>query len=152
MPAERSHLVAKLLIGNAFVPERVLIFGSILVRNYRGWLSSDEVIALKLETSAERKRANGEKLLKGLEYYPSGSVVDGLGAALLGRCQMVNVRGTLCVTWPEFDSSVVNLIKGLLQRDVMPGLELSLSDGKIDEFLSKFGRNKDRVLESELYT
>ena len=152
VPAERSHAVAKLLIGNGFLPEKVLILDSILARNYRGWLSSDEVIAFKLETSAEKKRVIGEKLLKDLEYYPSGSVVDGLGAAILGRCQMMNIRGSLCVTWPEFDASVVNLIKGFLQKDVLPGLELSLSDDKSDELLSKFGRSKDRLFDCELYT
>ncbi|KAI4314024.1 hypothetical protein L6164_026967 [Bauhinia variegata] len=150
--AERSHSVAKQLIGGWIVPERVLVLDSVRIQNYRGRLSSDEAFALKLETSAERKREIGGKLLKGLEYYPSGSVVDGLGAALLARSQMLNIRGSLCVSWPEFDASVVSLIKGLLQSDVLPGLELSLSGGKIDQLPLKFGRSKDHLIESELYT
>ncbi|KAJ1412050.1 hypothetical protein SESBI_20689 [Sesbania bispinosa] len=39
---------------------------------------------------------DGEKLLGELEYYPSGSVADGLGAAILGRCQILNLRASLC--------------------------------------------------------
>ncbi|KAJ0734893.1 hypothetical protein HanPI659440_Chr11g0425611 [Helianthus annuus] len=51
---------------------------------------------MKLETSKERK---GAPLLKSLSYFPSGSVVEGLGAALLGCCQMMNIKATLCVSW-----------------------------------------------------
>ncbi|KAF7808971.1 Trigger factor [Senna tora] len=149
---ERSHSVAKLLIGDRIAPKRVVVLGSIRIQNYRGRLSSDEAFAYKLETSSERKSVIGEKLLKGLEYYPSGSVVDGLSAALLGRCQILNIRGVLCVSWPEFDASVVSLIKGLLQKDVLPGLDLSSSDERSDELPLKFGRSKDHHFESDLYT
>ncbi|XP_054810386.1 uncharacterized protein LOC129311915 [Prosopis cineraria] len=148
---ERSHSVAKLLVGDRVAPKRVLILDSIRIQNYRGRLSSDEAFAFKLETAAERKKGVDEKLLKGLEYYPSGSVVDGLSAALLGRCQILNIRGVLCVSWPEFDASVVSLVKGLVQRDVLPGLDLSLSYIKGDELPLKFGRSKDHLSEFDLY-
>ncbi|KAJ7953995.1 Fatty acid desaturase (Delta-4 desaturase) [Quillaja saponaria] len=147
--AERSHSVAKLLIGDRIVSRRMLILDSIHGQNFRGRLSSDEEFAFKLETLAERK---GERLLKGLEYYPSGSVVDGLGAALLGRCQMKNIKASLCVSWPEYGASVLSLIKGLLQKDVLPGLELNFSEEDSSGFLSRFGRGKDHLFESELYT
>ncbi|KAI4357924.1 hypothetical protein L6164_001840 [Bauhinia variegata] len=74
--AERSHSVAKLLIGDRIIPQRVLVLDSVRSQNYRGWLSLFQAFALKLESSAERKMEIGRKLLKGLEYYPSGSVVD----------------------------------------------------------------------------
>ncbi|KAK4753538.1 hypothetical protein SAY87_001642 [Trapa incisa] len=47
-------------------------------------------------------------LLKDLEYFPSWSTIDGLAAALLAPCEMRNIKGILCVSWPEFDSSVMN--------------------------------------------
>lgn len=73
--------------------------------------------------------------------------MDGLGAAILARCQLMNIRASLCVSWPRFDKSVVALIKGLLGRRVLPGFEFGLSD---DEVL-KIGRSRDRVVHSELY-
>ncbi|RDY01093.1 Peroxidase 11, partial [Mucuna pruriens] len=123
VPAHRAHAVARLLLGDRIRPDSVLVFDSLQARNYRGKLSSDETVAFKLETSAERKRRDGEKLLGELAYYPSGSVVDGLGAAILARCQALNIRASLCVSWPQFDASVVSLIKGLLQRGVLRGFE-----------------------------
>ncbi|KAI9077603.1 hypothetical protein K1719_040440 [Acacia pycnantha] len=79
----------------------------------------------------------------GLEYYPSGSVVDGLSAALLERCQILKIKGVLCVSWPEFDASVVSLMKGLVQRDVLPGLDLNLSDEKcIEQGISSLSHEK----------
>lgn len=116
--------------------------------NHRGLLSSDRAVAFKLESLAERKRADGEKkLLDGLEYYPSGSVVDGLGAAILGRCQVLNIRASLCVSWPQFDGSVVLLLKDLLRRCALPEFDFGLSG---DDVL-KYGKSKDHVFQSHLY-
>lgn len=150
--AERSHIVSKLLIGDRIIPERVLILDSVQSRNFRGKLPPDETYAFKLETSSERKGlGEGSSLLKGLDYFPSGSVVDGLAAALLGRCQMKNIKGTLCVSWPEFGASVVSLVKSLLHRNVLSGLDLSLNGDGGDEYL-RFGWTKDPSFDSELYT
>uniref|UniRef100_A0A5B7CDN7 Proteasome assembly chaperone 1 n=1 Tax=Davidia involucrata TaxID=16924 RepID=A0A5B7CDN7_DAVIN len=153
--AERSHAVAKLLIGEQVVPERVLILDSVQSRNFRGKLSPDERIAFKLETSLERKGLGDDcgdsSLLKGLDYFPSGSVVDGLAAALLGRCQMEKIKGTLCVSWPEFGSSVMLLVKSLLLKHVLPGLEYS-TVGNDEEECSRLGRIKSHPLDSELYS
>ncbi|KAH7515437.1 hypothetical protein FEM48_Zijuj10G0026200 [Ziziphus jujuba var. spinosa] len=148
--AERSHVAAKLLIGGDISPQRVVVFDAIQSRNFRGKLSPDETLGFKLETSSERKGVGGG--LKGLEYFPSGSVVDGLGAALLGRCQMKNIKGSLCVTWPEFGVDVVSLVKSLLVGNLLPGLDLSIGgcDGG-DEF-SGSGQIKDHFYDSELYT
>ncbi|KAA8529274.1 hypothetical protein F0562_033927 [Nyssa sinensis] len=153
--AERSHAVAKLLIGEQIIPERVLILDSVQSRNFRGRLSSDETYAFKLETSVERKGLDDgfgdSSLLRGLDYFPSGSVIDGLGAALLGRCQMKMIKGTLCVSWPEFGGSVMSMVKSLLLKDVLPGLEYSI-DGEVEEEHSRFGPIKNHLLDSELYT
>ncbi|CAL5350024.1 unnamed protein product [Camellia sinensis] len=132
--AERSHAVAKLLIGEQIVPEKVLILDSIQSRNFRGKLSPDETFAFKLETSQQRKRLGNDgcgdsSLLKGIDYFPSGSMVDGLSAALLGQCQMKKIKGTVCVSWPEFGGSVALLVKSLLLKDVLPGFEYSIVDG-----------------------
>ncbi|CAL5338525.1 unnamed protein product [Camellia sinensis] len=145
--AERSHAVAKLLIGEQIVPEKVLILDSIQSRNFRGKLSPDETFAFKLETSQQKKGL----LLKGVDYFPSGSVVDGLSAALLGRCQMRTIKGTLCVSWPEFGGSVASLVKSLLLKDVVPGLEYSI-DGEVEDVCLRIGRINDHPLDSELYT
>ncbi|KAF7131871.1 hypothetical protein RHSIM_Rhsim09G0117300 [Rhododendron simsii] len=147
---ERSHAVAKLLIGEQIIPEKVLVLDSVQSRNFRGKLSPDETIAFKLETSQQRKGlgdgCGDSSLLKGLDYYPSGSVVDGLGAALLGRCQMKKMKGTLCVSWPEFGGSVATVVKTLLVNN-LPELEYVFDSDSEDVF--GFG---NKPLDSELYT
>ncbi|GLT34545.1 hypothetical protein SLA2020_090540 [Shorea laevis] len=152
--AERSHTVARMLIGEDIVPERVLILDSVQSSNFRGKLSADETLAFKLETSAERGAlaggSGGSPMLKGLDYFPSGSMIDGLPAALLSRCQLRNIKGTSCVSWPEFGGSVVALVKSLLQS-VLPNLDFSLKGEGEDQY-AKFSQIKDRPFDSELYT
>ncbi|PKI62507.1 uncharacterized protein LOC116198481 [Punica granatum] len=151
---ERCHAIAKMLIGEQIVPDRVLILASVQSQNFRGRLSADESFALKLETSKERKdsvRGSGSSsLLKGLEYFPSGSMVDGLAAALLARCEMRNIKGALCVSWPEFDSSLVSLLKSILQKNVLPGVDFGLCNGGRDD-LRSFGFKDHSSLDSDLY-
>jgi hypothetical protein len=147
--AERSHIVAKSLIGDRIIPNRVLILDSVKRSNFRGTLSPDDTCAFKLETSIERKGMDdGSSMLKELVYFPSGSMIDGLAAALLGRCQMRNVKGTLCLSWPEFNDSVVSLVKSLLLKNVLPGFDLRLKKVREDEF----SRFKDHSFDSDLYT
>lgn len=145
---DRSHTVAKLLIGEEIMPERVLILDSIQNQNFRGKLPPDETFAFKLETSAARKDL--PSLLKDVDYFPSGSMVDGLPAALLSRCQLKNIKGTLCVLWPEFGRSAVPFIQSLLQRNVLPDLDFSLNNG--EDSYSRFSQNKNHPFDSELYT
>lgn len=141
--SERTHAIAKTLIGQQIIPDRVLILDSVQARNFRGRISTDDTFAMKLETSVERK---GVPLLKSLNYFPSGSVLEGLGAALLSRCQMKNIKGTLCVLWPEFGFSVMLLVKDLLLKDVLPpGMELKIDANGEDG-------HKNHYLDSELYT
>ncbi|KAI3877718.1 hypothetical protein MKW98_020199 [Papaver atlanticum] len=44
---------------------------------------------------------NSEVMVKGLDYFPSGSVIDGISAALLARYQIKKIRVTLSITWPQ---------------------------------------------------
>ncbi|XP_071690159.1 uncharacterized protein [Rutidosis leptorrhynchoides] len=145
--SERAHMISKTLIGNQIIPERVLILDSIQARNFRGRISTDDTFAMKLETSSERKSV---PLLKSLTYFPSGSVIEGLGAALLSYCQMKNIKGSLCVLWPEVGNSVTSMVKDLLVKEVLPGMELKFDANGEDEGL-RFGL-KNHYLDSELYT
>ncbi|KAI3934503.1 hypothetical protein MKW92_031297 [Papaver armeniacum] len=141
---ERSHTVAKLLIdGKKIHPEKVLILDSIESRNFRGKLPPDEILGFKLETMEEK--LNGEVMVKGLDYFPSGSVIDGISAALLARCQIKKIRATLCVTWPQNGYSVISYLKSVVLKDVLP--KLTLSSVVLDSDLVR-----DSRYESELYT
>ncbi|KAH0858385.1 hypothetical protein HID58_086646, partial [Brassica napus] len=73
---------SRLLIGQDIIPERVIILDSIQSRNFRGRLSPDETLAAKLETSSEKKAVTSRV---NLDYFPPGSVIDGLSASLLSR-------------------------------------------------------------------
>lgn len=147
--AERSHAVAKLLIGEQIIPERVFILESVQSRNFRGQLSKDDAFAFKLETSSERNGTSDSPLITSLDYFPSGSMVDGLAAALLAQCQLRKIRGTLCLSWPEFAISSTLLVKSILLK-VLPGVDLASIVNDEDSF-SRITRDKD-LLDSDLYT
>ncbi|KNA18711.1 hypothetical protein SOVF_068290 [Spinacia oleracea] len=155
VPAERCHAVSKLLLGEKIVPERVLILDSVQIQKFRGKLSRDDTVAYKLETSLERKGFGespvGSSLLKDMGYFPSGSVVDGLAAALLARCQIRNMRGILCVSWPEYGKPVMQLVKSLLVKDILPDFDFSSSTSYEDESL-KSSWPKNPLFDTELYT
>ncbi|CAH8311609.1 unnamed protein product [Eruca vesicaria subsp. sativa] len=146
---ERANLVSRLLIGQDIVPERVIILDSIQSRNFRGRLSPDEALAAKLETSCEKKAAATSRL--NLDSFPSGSVIDGLSASLLSRCQVKNIRGTLVVSWPEFDPSVVRFVGGLL-KSIVPGMDITSVGKDLEMYSSRSGLKKDAWLDSDLYT
>uniref|UniRef100_A0A1J3FHK8 Proteasome assembly chaperone 1 n=1 Tax=Noccaea caerulescens TaxID=107243 RepID=A0A1J3FHK8_NOCCA len=146
---ERSNLVSRLLIGQDIIPERVVILDSIQSRNFRGRLSPDETLAAKLETSSEKKAAATSRV--NLDYFPSGSVVDGLSASLLSRCQIKNIRGTLVVSWPEFGPSVVRFV-GALLKNIVPGLDIASVNKDLEKYSSRTGLKKDAWLDSDLYT
>ncbi|MED6199371.1 hypothetical protein PIB30_075347 [Stylosanthes scabra] len=147
IPSHHSHAITKTLIGHQIRPQSVLLFDSLVPSNHRGRLTSDEAVAFKLDTSAEQKAADGEKILEGVEYYPSGSIVDGLAAAILARCQLLNLRASLCVSWSEFDRSVMVLIANLLRDGVLRGCD----DLRFGDHVMRFGRKKGRGFGSELY-
>ncbi|CAF1920058.1 unnamed protein product [Brassica oleracea var. botrytis] len=149
VPPERSNLVSRLLVGQDIVPARVIILDSIQSRNFRGRLSPDEALAAKLETSSEKKAAATSRL--SLDYFPSGSVIDGLSASLLSRCQLKNIRGTLVVSWPEFDPSVVRFL-GALLKSIVPSLDIKSVDKDLEKYSSRTGLKRDAWLDSDLYT
>lgn len=151
VPAERCHAVSRLLLGEKITPERVLILDSIQIQKFRGKLSRDDTVAYKLETSSERKGlGESSGLLSDLDYFPSGSVVDGLASALLARCQIRNIRGTLCVSWPEFGKHVMQLVRSLLLKNVIPDFDFSSTSYKDENLKSSW--LKDPLLDTELYT
>ncbi|KAJ4765761.1 Proteasome assembly chaperone 1 [Rhynchospora pubera] len=96
---ERSRAVAKCLIGGV-KPDQVVIFDCIKSQNYRGRIEVDETLAFKLETKQQRLD-KGNLSVSGVDYLPSGSVMDGLGAVILTESQMKGIKGTLVATWPE---------------------------------------------------
>ncbi|CAN8266549.1 unnamed protein product [Cochlearia groenlandica] len=145
---ERSNLVSRLLIGQDIVPERVLVLDSIQSRNFRGRLSPDETLAAKLETTSEKK----DKSRVNLDYFPSGSVVDGLSASLLSRCQLKNIRGTLVVSWPEFGPSVIRFV-GALVKSIVPILDVESVNKDLEKYSSsRTGLKRDALFDSDLYT
>ncbi|KAJ3694623.1 hypothetical protein LUZ60_010103 [Juncus effusus] len=96
---ERSRAVAKCLLEGVKA-EKVLILDSLKSQNYRGRIHVDETLAFKLETVKQRESVE-KKIINGIDYLPSGSVMDGLGAAILTECQMRGLKGTLLAHWPE---------------------------------------------------
>lgn len=84
--------------------------------------------------------------MRGLDYLPSGSVVDGLGAAIIAECQMRRIKGTLVATWPANGrSTVLPIIRSLL-KDL--GI-LSESDSNIEFVVGYPGSS---WYDSDLYT
>ncbi|KAL2904841.1 Proteasome assembly chaperone 1 [Bienertia sinuspersici] len=154
VPAERCHAVSKLLLCEKIVPERVLVLDSIQIQKFRGRLSRDDTVVYKLATSSQRKgfgeSPRGPSLLKDMEYYPSGSVVDGLAAALLARCQIRDIQGSLCISWPEFGKPVMHLIRSLLMKDVLPDFDFSSTNYEDESLKSNWLKNP--LLDAELYT
>ncbi|CAG7862220.1 unnamed protein product, partial [Brassica rapa] len=111
----------------------------------RAIISPDETLAAKLETSSEKKAATTSRV--NIDYFPSGSVIDGLSASLLSRCQVKNIRGTLVVSWPEFGPSVIRFV-GALLKSIVPSLDV----GSVNKDLEKYSSRKDAWIESDLYT
>ncbi|ERN05018.1 uncharacterized protein LOC18433185 [Amborella trichopoda] len=114
--ADRASALAK-LVFDEIKPEKTLIFGSIQSCNYRGTLPVDETLVFKLETSKQRDcKDEGDALgfVKDLSYFPSGNLIDGVGAALLAKCQIRGRNGILLVSWPEYGGSIVSLLKSFM--------------------------------------
>ncbi|PIA56268.1 hypothetical protein AQUCO_00700540v1 [Aquilegia coerulea] len=144
IPAERAHSIAKFLFEK-ILPEKVLILESIQSRNFRGKLPPDEELMFKLET-LEEKCCLGDLIVKDLEYFPCGSLIDGLAAAILARCQLKKIRATLVVSWPELGRSAVEKVKSLLQG-VLPDVNFNFSNGDLGVY-----RIRNSRANSEMYT
>ncbi|XP_047053242.1 uncharacterized protein LOC124659405 [Lolium rigidum] len=99
VPAHRARAAARSLIS-ALQPEEVLVLDAVRSGAYRGRLAADETVEGKLETSAAR-RLGGVGAAKGVAALaPPGSVIDGLGAALMAECQIRGKAASMVVTWP----------------------------------------------------
>ncbi|MQL75615.1 hypothetical protein Taro_008005 [Colocasia esculenta] len=126
--ADRARAVAKRLLED-LSPAGVLVLDSVRSGGFRGCLSADEALVFKLET-AEQRAAGSGTALRSVPYYPTGSVADGLSAALLAECQMKKLRGTLCLTWPEAgDPAAVSLLEAVLRDFLPPDLGLRSDKG-----------------------
>lgn len=108
--------------------ERVLVLDAIRAGNFRGRVDVEEGMVFKLESEEERRR-NVNQNLKTVEYLPTGSVMDGIGAAVLAECQMRKVRGTIVATWPENEKVGCDflLVMGNVLRDFLPEVDLGYS-------------------------
>lgn len=138
---ERSSTWAKTLLREVR-PEKVVVVGSIPSQHFRGKLSTDETLIFKLETLVQRLDEK-DGALKGVPYFPSGSMIDGLAAALLTQCQVMKLKGRLLVSWPDYDSSVVNLLTSVLKK-VCPTVDFGVS--------AKTPLFKALRVDSDLYT
>uniref|UniRef100_A0ACD5VWY4 Uncharacterized protein n=1 Tax=Avena sativa TaxID=4498 RepID=A0ACD5VWY4_AVESA len=99
VPAHRARAAARSLIS-ALQPEEVLVLDAVRSGAYRGRLAADEPVEGKLETSAAR-RQGGVGAAKGVAALaPPGSVMDGLGAAVMTECEIRGKAASMVVTWP----------------------------------------------------
>ncbi|KAL5227516.1 hypothetical protein ABZP36_015781 [Zizania latifolia] len=100
VPAHRARAAARSLVS-ALQPEEVLVLDAARSGAYRGRLAADEPVEGKLETRAARRRG-GVGAARGVAVLaPPGSVVDGLGAAVMTECEMRGKAASMVVTWPE---------------------------------------------------
>ncbi|KAK3159712.1 hypothetical protein QOZ80_1BG0050130 [Eleusine coracana subsp. coracana] len=99
VPAHRARAAAKALVSK-LKPEEVLVLDAVRSDAYRGSLAADEPVEGKLETRAAR-RQGGVGAARGVAALaPPGSVVDGLGAAVLAECEIRGKAASMVVTWP----------------------------------------------------
>ncbi|XP_037409563.1 uncharacterized protein LOC119272074 [Triticum dicoccoides] len=99
IPAHRTRAAARSLISG-LQPEEVLVLDAVRSGAYRGRLSADELVEGKLETGAARRRG-GVGAAKGVAALaPPGSVMDGLGAAVMTECEIRGKAASMVVTWP----------------------------------------------------
>eukprot|EP00250_Pteridium_aquilinum_P033979 c6792_g1_i1 orf=448-1365(-) len=121
---ERANSWARVVL-EALVPERVLMVAMVQREHFRGKLSADDEVVFRLETDALRtegsERAQGELSLKDsvreqgiVPYFPSGSLISGLPAAVLTRCQLLGLKARLLLSWPEAGSSATSFLASVL--------------------------------------
>ncbi|KAL2608672.1 hypothetical protein R1flu_027245 [Riccia fluitans] len=123
VPEEGAYLWTKTLF-QAIQPERVLILGLTPIYHFRGKLSSDEPSYFLLETDHQKREGKADLIYSKMEemedlkpvapYYPSGSLVDGLAAALLTHSQLRGIRGRLLLTWPAEDYRLAQMLAATL--------------------------------------
>ncbi|KAH7285108.1 hypothetical protein KP509_33G013300 [Ceratopteris richardii] len=126
---ERANAWAKAVLG-AIAADTVVVVAMVQREHYRGRLSADDEVIFRLETDAvrigEKERVSISD--KYVPYFPSGSLVSGLPAAILTRCQHLGLRARLLLSWPEACSSApLNLVKALKCLPEMKDIDFSYS-------------------------
>ncbi|CAL4952401.1 unnamed protein product [Urochloa decumbens] len=99
VPAHRARAAAKALVSK-LQPEEVLVLDAVRSESYRGRLAADEPVEGKLETRAARRQGGVGAARAVAALAPPGSVVDGLGAAVLAECEIRGKAASMVVTWP----------------------------------------------------
>lgn len=100
VPAHRARAAARALVSR-LQPEEVLVLDAVRGASYyRARLAADEPVEGKLETRAARRRGGVGAARAVAALAPPGSVVDGLGAAVLAECEIRGKAASMVVTWP----------------------------------------------------
>lgn len=129
IPPERAYAWVK-LVFESIRPEIVLMLAAVQSHHFRGSLSAEDQLMFRLETDRQRLATEGNECT--IPYFPSGSLVDGIGAAVLSRCQVRGLQGSLLLSWPDGGASalplLVSAVKSLLQNfPEAPAIDFSLS-------------------------
>ncbi|KAJ7562051.1 hypothetical protein O6H91_03G053200 [Diphasiastrum complanatum] len=115
VPAERSFSWVKALF-QAIESERVVVTAGLQTHHFRGRLSPDDPVLFQLTTDAQRSEDKENQPIA--PYFPSGSLVDGLAAALLTHCQLRGIKGRLLILWPDAESSFLPLLANIFSAIV----------------------------------
>ena len=116
VPEERTYALAKLLL-DSIVPERLLILASVQMENFRGKLSADDHAIFRMETDTQRSEEGADGINReDFPYFPSGSVVSGLPAAILTRCQIHGIKARALFSWPDSGPSAPTRLVSALKR------------------------------------
>ncbi|MCO5611220.1 hypothetical protein L7F22_065471 [Adiantum nelumboides] len=112
---ERANAWARVVL-EAIAAERVLVAAMLQREHYRGKLSADDEVVFRLESDALRLEKLGKKELTDIPYFSSGSLVSGLAAAVLTRCQLLGSKGRVLLSWPESRSSAPSFLAMALNQ------------------------------------
>ncbi|KAH9571116.1 hypothetical protein CY35_02G076000 [Sphagnum magellanicum] len=104
---EHSSLWTK-TVFKAIQPSRVLILGTIASQHFRGKLSADDPLLFVLETDEQKSEDKDQVAVA--PFFPSGSLVDGVAAALITHCQIQGQKACLLMSWPDTNMSVLRLL------------------------------------------
>ena len=116
VPEERTYALAKLLL-DSIVPERLLILASVQMENFRGRLTADDHAIFRMETATQRSEKGADRTnLEDFPYFPSGSVVSGLPAAILTRCHIHGIKARALFSWPDSGPSAPTRLVSALKR------------------------------------